>query len=82
MKYLLPILFVLAGCAQLMKGELQPVIVKDASQKIMMTSCGGAVEDWGSCYRKASNTCHEGYIIIDRVEDSRGIKRELTFKCN
>lgn len=82
MKYLLLTLFLLNGCAQLIKGELQPVIVKDANQKIMMTSCGGAVEDWASCYHKASNTCHDGYTVIDRVEDSRGIKRDLTFKCN
>ncbi|BCM26064.1 hypothetical protein ZMTM_23230 [Methyloradius palustris] len=64
-----------------MHGEMQPVIVKDASQKIMYTSCGGAVEDWASCFHKASQACSGNYSELKKVEDNRGTNRELTFQC-
>jgi len=82
MKYLLSVLFLLSGCAQLMKGELQPVIVKDAGKNIMFTTCGGVVEDWASCNRKAMQSCPSGYSVLKKVDDSKGINRELTFQCN
>lgn len=41
--------------------------------------CGGAAEDWASCYDKASDACNKKYIVISKGVDSRGIKRELTF---
>ena len=75
------ILFVLTGCAQLQHGQIQPVIIKDAKQQIMFTSCGGAVEDWASCFNKASNACTNGYSVISKNEDTRGVRRELTFQC-
>jgi hypothetical protein len=82
---LLP-LFVLAvslsGCAQLMKGELQPVTIKNAKDNTMFTTCSGMVEEWNSCYQKAGKTCPNGYETLEKVESPVGGKRELTFKCN
>ena len=74
----------LAACSSLMNSAdtTQPVLVKNAKQQIMFTSCTGAVEDWGSCSRKAGKTCANGYDVLKREEDVVGAKRELTFKCN
>ena len=47
------LLLVLNGCAQLMNPQAQPVVVKDANQKIMSTTCSGLAEDWGTCNSKA-----------------------------
>jgi len=74
-------LVVLAGCAQLQKGQTQPVLAKDLKQNIWVTNCGGAVEVWGSCYDKAKDTCDNNYSVLNRVENSTGTKRELTFQC-
>jgi hypothetical protein len=82
MKFIIFIFMVsLSGCAQLMHGERQPVVLKDYKQKIYFTSCGGAVEEWGSCKDKASETCVNGYSIINRLESAVGGRRELTFQC-
>ena len=71
----------LSGCQQLMHGAIQPV--KQLSSKgVFMTTCAGAVEDWPSCYDKASATCHGKDDVITREDNSRGTKRELTFQCN
>ena len=74
----------LAACSSLMNGAntAQPVLVKDSKQQIMFTSCTGAVEDWGSCSRKANKACSNGYEVLNRDEDIVGAKREITFKCN
>jgi hypothetical protein len=74
----------LVACSSLMNGgnTTQPVLVKDAKQQIMFTTCSGVVEDWGSCSRKAGKACANGYEVIKRDEDIVGAKRELTFKCN
>jgi len=70
----------LTSCAQLMKGDEQPVIqFRDA--KTFKTTCSGTVEDWGSCYRKAKRTCANGYEVTDRNQDSRGVVREMIFTC-
>ncbi len=69
------------GCAQLQHGQIQPVIFKDAKNKIMYTTCSGAVEDWASCFNKAKGTCSKGYEILDQKENAQGGKRELTFQC-
>jgi hypothetical protein len=64
-----------------MKGDIQPVKVKDAKSKIMFTSCSGAVEDWASCYKKARNTCSNGYQILEQNENANGGFRDITFQC-
>ncbi len=73
--------FLFVGCAQLLNGQLQPVKIKDPNKVIYSTTCGGAVENWSSCNNKAMDTCSKGYIVLDKTEDSNGIKRELTFEC-
>ena len=80
--YLLVIFFIfLFGCAQLMNGQIQPVIEKDAAQKIFFTTCSGTVEDWGSCFNKARKTCSGDFSVIKRFESAVGGRRELTFQC-
>ena len=82
MKYSLLILFVLiAGCAQLQHGQIQPVVVKDYKNNIMFTTCSGAVEDWAGCYAKARNACAKGYKIIEQNENANGGIRNFTFQC-
>lgn len=71
---------VMSGCAQLMKGEEQPVVsFRDA--KTFRTTCSGTVENWGSCYRKAKRTCENGYDITDKSNESNGIVRQIIFTC-
>ncbi len=71
----------LAGCAQLMSGQEQPVVVKNAKENIYYTTCSGAVEYWGSCYNKAARTCNKNYAILEKIEDAQGAIRTLTFGC-
>lgn len=80
---LLGIVVVLSGCAQLQKGQLQPVKRIDKKDPIYSTTCSGAVEDWGSCYAKAKATCASGYDVLDKFEkpDAGGVTREFTFQC-
>lgn len=83
MKYALLILIgLIAGCAQLMQGQEQPVITKNSKEGIYYTTCSGAVEFWGTCYDKASRTCSKGYSILEKTENGNGGFRTLTFKCN
>lgn len=67
------------ACAQLSKGEIQPVI--DKGQNTYYTTCSGTVEDWGSCNRKARSKCSNGFEEIDKFESAVGGRRELTFQC-
>lgn len=71
----------LAACAQLQRGEMQPVKPLDAKQQTYFTTCSGTVEDWGSCNRKARATCANGYDIVNRDESTTGARREMTFRC-
>ena len=80
-KLLLVVVVFLSGCAQLQHGATQPVVLKDAKNSIYFTTCGGAVEDWPSCYDKSSATCNGKYDVIVREDNNRGTKRELTFQC-
>ena len=80
-KLLLLVLVFLTGCAQLMHGATQPVVLKDAKNKIYFTTCGGAVESWNTCYDKASDTCNKNYAVINKGDNSRGTQRDLTFQC-
>ena len=85
MKFLLFIpLSLLVACASLSNGgnQLQPVYPRGANGKTWFTTCNGAVEDWGSCQRKAMKTCPQGYETLDKVDMSAaGGRRELTFGC-
>jgi outer membrane lipopolysaccharide assembly protein LptE/RlpB len=70
----------LSGCANLLKGAEQPVMqFRDA--KTFKTTCSGAVEDWGSCHRKANRTCANGYTVDEKKEDSYGLIRSMVFIC-
>jgi len=72
-------LIILSGCAQLEHGQIQPV--KLVGNNKYFTTCAGAVEDWPSCYDKASATCSGNYDVITREDNNRGTKRELIFQC-
>ncbi len=80
MKYFGLILTIaLSGCAQLMNGQIQPVVMK--SNNIYYTTCSGAVENMASCNRKAMATCAGGYNKLDEFQDTQGATRSLTFEC-
>jgi len=74
------ILLCLAGCQQLTSGQQQPVRTNPKGD--YYTTCGGAVETWGSCNDKAQKTCQGNYSVVKKEEDGTGMKRELTFQCN
>ena len=74
-------LVALSGCQQLMHGQIQPVRLIDSKNNTYMTTCSGAVEDWASCYDKASDTCNKNYKIISKGDDSRGTYRSINFQC-
>ncbi len=69
----------LVGCAQLMNGQIQPVVMKKPN--IYFTTCSGAVENMASCNRKAMETCSNGYNMLDKFQDANGAIRSLTFEC-
>jgi hypothetical protein len=74
------VVFLMSACQNLMHGAVQPV--KQISAKgFYMTTCAGAVEDWPSCYDKASATCNGKYDVVNKVDNLRGTQRELTFQC-
>lgn len=79
-KLLLLNFLLLTSCAQLINGQEQPVI-QYRDIKTFKTTCSGAAEDWGSCNRKASRTCANGYEVVDRASDSNGLVRQLIFTC-
>ncbi len=83
MKFLIVLVALLSGCAQLTNsgGYVSPVKVVDAKQKIYSNLCSGTVEDWGNCGDRANQTCPNGYEIIKKFQDPVGAKRELTFRC-
>ena len=78
---ILSFIFLLTACAQLMKGEVQSVVVKDYKQKIYFTSCSGSVETWADCNRKGYETCSKGYAVLEKAESAVGARREITFQC-
>jgi len=77
-KFVLSALVFLSGCAQLMNGQTQPVLMKGGD---MFTTCSGAVEEWSSCNNKAQKSCPNGYEVLEKSESSVSGRRELTFKC-
>ena len=78
---MISLIFVLSGCDYLMHGRQGPVVVKDASQQIMYTTCNGAAEDWGTCHSKAMKACPNNYIVLEKNDDSKRIFRNMTFQC-
>jgi hypothetical protein len=80
-KLLLLLTFLLCSCTQLLQGQSQPVKFVDPNKNIYSTTCSGAVEDWGSCAQKASQTCNNNYQVLKRFENPVGGFRELTFEC-
>ena len=75
------LVFVLSGCDNLRHGRQGPVVVKDAKQQIMYTTCNGAAEDWGTCHSKAMKACPNNYIVLEKNDDSKRIFRNMTFQC-
>ena len=77
-------LLAISACSTLTNSNstMQPVTYKNIQEKIMFTTCSGAVEEWGSCFAKAAKTCPNHYEVIERFETPVGGNRELTFKCN
>lgn len=71
----------LTSCAQLMHGQQQPVVLKNAKEKIYFTTCSGSVEDWGTCNSKAHERCAGGYLVLNKFESAVAGRRELTFQC-
>ena len=73
----------LSGCAQLQRGQLQPVKLVDPKNGVYETTCSGAVEDWGSCYNKAKSTCPKGFDSLNKSEkpDAGGVSRQFMFQC-
>ncbi len=78
---LLACLVMVSGCAQLKQGQAQPVKRISATEEIYSTTCSGSVEDWGSCNRKAMDTCKQGYTTVSKEESPVGGRRQLTFRC-
>lgn len=74
--------FVMSACQQLQHGQMQPVKELNVKERIYFTTCAGAVEGWSDCYEKAVLTCNKNYSVLDKADNNRGTKRELTFKCN
>jgi hypothetical protein len=79
-KLLLVVVILLSSCQQLQHGAIQPVKLI-SSKGVYFTSCGGAVEDWPSCYDKASATCNGKYDVITKADNNRGTQKDLTFQC-
>jgi len=77
----LSVIFVLSGCAQLRNPQAQPVVVKDVNQQIMYTTCNGLAEDWGTCHSKGMSSCPNSYIVLEKIQESNGIFRSMTFQC-
>ena len=75
------LIFVLSGCDNLLHGRQGPVVVKDASQQIMYTTCNGAAEDLGTCYSKAMKACPNNYIVLEKKQETNGVFRNMTFQC-
>ena len=75
------LVFVLSGCDNLMHGRQGPVVVKDANQQIMYTTCNAAAENWGTCYSKALKACPNDYIVLEKNDDPKRIFRNMTFQC-
>lgn len=80
---LIAMLLAISACSTLTNSNstMQPVTYKNRQEKIMFTTCSGAVEEWGSCFAKAAKTCPNHYEVIERFETPVGGNRELTFKC-
>jgi hypothetical protein len=70
----------LNACSSLQNFQEQPVVPYGAANTYK-TTCSGLAEDWGSCHRKAKNTCTSGYQVAKQNADSNGVHREMVFSC-
>lgn len=73
----------LSACTALSnpQGAAQSIRLLDAKTQTYKTTCNGAVEDWGTCFGRASQSCADNYNVIERFETPVGGSRELTFQC-
>jgi len=78
-KILMMGVILLSGCAAMTHDHPQPV--RQISANTYMTTCGGAVEDWNTCYDKAYKTCDGKYTVISKEDNSHGTKRVVNFEC-
>ncbi len=69
------------SCKSLMNGQDQSVHLIDGKTNTYMTTCSGMAETIGSCYKKAKNTCDNGYHLIEEKIDSSGVHRMIRFQC-
>ena len=78
---MISLVFVLSGCDNFIHGRQGLVVVKDANQQIMYTTCNAAAENWGTCYSKALKACPNDYIVLEKNDDPKRIFRNMTFQC-
>jgi len=78
---MISLIFILSGCDNFIHGRQGPVVVKDANQQIMYTTCNGFAEDWGTCHSKAMKACPNNYIVLEKNDDPHRIFRNMTFQC-
>ena len=78
---IISLIFVLSGCDNFIHGRQGPVVVKDANQQILYTTCNAAAEDWGTCNSKAMKACPNNYIVLEKNDDANRIFRSMTFQC-
>lgn len=69
----------LSACSSLSNFQEQPVLA--LSDNTFKTTCNGMAEGWDSCFRKANNTCPNGYAVLDKTQLSDAVHREMTFGC-
>lgn len=77
--FVIAVFFVLSACKQLQHGQIQKVDLIGNNK--YFTTCSGAVEDWASCFDKASGACNGKYDVITKEDNNRGTYRALTFQC-
>lgn len=78
---MISLIFVLSGCDNFIHGRQGEVVVKNANQQIMYTTCNSAAEDWGTCNSKAMKACPNNYIVLEKKDDTMGVFRSMTFQC-
>ena len=69
------------SCQSLMNAQEQPINLIDSQNHIYMTTCSGLAETIGTCHEKAKRTCKQGYNLLNEVQDSSGVHREIKFQC-
>ena len=81
-KYFVALLFLLSGCAQLMKGqESDPPRRIDRSTLTYSVECNGVANTYSVCYEAASKQCGGKYELVEIVKSSSQIDRKIIFQC-